>query len=875
MSSLEELHDLMTEAANTPPGKTAADLWAKAAGIAESGGYEQEAVICYVQLTSAYAVGGQGTRVIAPFIWCDKKYRERPDLFPGEIGFSHAWHYKYVVGAVRSVPTVPVAQCESLLEEMRQFYLQQGDGMRAYYIRKFLFEKSMGTEEAAEEAYQAWYAAPESELSDCPRCDPGYEVSYYARAGNWEKAVAVGEEALSFEGDMCDSQPEALLTTMMEPWSRVGNDASAWAAHTRAYRRYQESSRYLEDLPVHLSFLYLSGMAGRPERIERGIRILLRHLPWWTEAETPRTLMELAIEGALLFSTLLDNAQQQLNVELPGADLPWVEYPSLLNPTAEEAYQWMRQLALKIAKQFDERPGLIHKRAVTAVEKRLHPQLLDHMVSPQPVPDAAGLFTKDENQYAVLTSEDKPNNNQTSDSALGNIMPVALDLSWKMKSINQLFQSAIDGYGSLSADFVFLFQKLSDPAAELPDNAELTAFAESADEAAEIIQTWETFLTHRYDPWNIEIFLIKESRIATAEETLIAKLRNIHQANLQQDYETASLTTIEVLQLSDLKDPLGVRLFALNMLGDAKMAGGDFKEATNLYRQLLNLYAALGVTQQRVHTAYKLAFVLQRCDRAEEALDVLQSSLDAHPQFHYATLNYYARVLLAELYEELNYKQSALRELQLAYPSTPNEAEKTLLAQRISDLATNANEYQLAIEYQQKALEIVESLLPEELSETEVANFETYSIQKAMLAQKIADRPGSISSVDKAQAQILLTESLELQKEILALRNPAELELAEANHVLKYVGTYLNVWGHSKFVEKLHTYARHFQAHQALDEQVLSLYYIGSVHIDEDDYAQAQAVLLEAKNLCADQVEENSMLYQIQRMLEYLEQHLG
>lgn len=761
MTSRDELHDLMSEAANTPLGKTHNDLWAKAAELAEAGGFEEEAVISYVHLVNGYATGGQGTQVIAPFIWCDQKIKERPDLFSGEIGFSHAWHYKYVIGAVRSVPSVPVQQCEDLLEEMRKHYLQLGDGLRAYYIRKYLYARDWGTEEEAVEAFNQWRTSDDSELSDCSSCDPGYEVAFYGREGNWQKAVEIGEAALARQDEnSCDSQPEALLTEMMEPWSRVGNDASAWSAHTRAYRRYQEGARYLEDLPPHLHFLYLSGTAGRPQRLERGLRILLRHLPWWPEADAPTVLLNLAIEGALLFSTLLDEPQQRLSLTLPGEELVWYPCETLVNPTAQEAYDWMRALALGIATQFDNRPGLRFKRNVAAVERRLQPQLLEIQADEVAVPDVSGLYTEDKSEYAVVTNADLlaqgAKTETNNDSELPQLAPIVLDTSWQSLSISQLFQAVVAGFGTFSSYYTYLYHRLFNPQAQLPAVEELTVFAADTEEAQTIAEFWQTIVDNRYTPWNFPGEFCAIPDAGTAEATVIPYLAKASQAIKKQQFAQAIEAAQAAMQIPGLADALGIRLYGLDTLGYAYASLGETDKAIQAYRQTLNLYASLGVTSQQALAGWKLAIVLSSARRTDEALEVLQTSADVAenllPAEHEARL----REQLADLYEQVELLHSALRELLKAYALVTNADQKLAIAEKIVSLASEEGEFQTATDFQFKVMAARKAKLQEPLTKETKRAYEDYVVAVFGAAHRLVGRPGIISEADKLQAKELL-----------------------------------------------------------------------------------------------------------------------
>ena len=298
MTDLDDLYDLIARAQAAPWGPGCSALWAQAARLAEDLGRDEDALECYSNLVTAYTMGGEATRVIAPFTWCDNMYRTRPDLFTDALKHSFAWQYKYVITALRQVPTVPVQKCKDVLQQMRELYLSLGDELSAVYIREYLLLHHFGEYEDAEKALSNWRAAARTEFSDCVSCDPMHEVRYYSHLKEWDRARSIGEEILNTQDSgSCEAQPEALLTVMMMPWLYTGNDSKAWAAHVRSYRRDRSSPAYLEYIPEHIKYLTLSG------RTERALHILLRHLPWWERAETPTVLMELAIAGAQVNGT--------------------------------------------------------------------------------------------------------------------------------------------------------------------------------------------------------------------------------------------------------------------------------------------------------------------------------------------------------------------------------------------------------------------------------------------------------------------------------------------------------------------------------------------------------------------------------------------
>lgn len=786
MTTLDELHDLMNQASATSPGFTQNDLWAKAAEIAENEGFEQEAVICYIQLVNGYATGGQTTEVVAPFIWCHNKYRERPDLFDTDLSYGHSWHFKYVLAAVRSVPSVPVEQCEAILEEMRKHYLSIGDGLRAYYIRKYLFAKDWGTDEEAEEAFAQWRTSPDSELSDCASCDPGYEVMYLSMQRKYEEAVKLGEAAIAAQNDnACDSQPEALLTQMMEPWSRVGNDASAWSAHTRAFRRYQEGPRYLEDHPIHYNFLTMSGMAGRPQRLDRCLRLLLRHLPWWTQADTPRVLLNLAVEGALLFGAFAEQADEQLNVTLPGEDLVWFPCETLVNPTFTQAREWMEKIVYGLAEQFDQRPGLKNRRIVEGARKRLNPLPYPPVTEQIQVPDVSGLYSSDEAEYGLASSRkdlaattsatDKTftlgESISDSSATVGedSLAPIVLNTEWKEKSISQLFQATFNGLGTFSSAYRFLYHKLMDTQATLPSVDELTIFAASDEEVKLITEFWNTLVEYRFTPMAFPGEFCMDPLEGTPEAIVYEHLVEGHSHLGEGNWILAAEAFKKAMQVQDLADALGIRLHCLEMRGYALGAAQKIDDCLNTYRQVLNLYAALGLISYQALTGTKIAEILRNLGRDDEALTVLQAAVDAGMEVFSDESQSTVWFSLAQLYEKKELYQSALHYYQMTYKAFGDSDDRIAVARRIVKNAVDAGEQTLALEYQHIVLDANLELLeitPEKDKYRVVWMFFNEARDTALLH---ARRSSLVNADDKLQAmqifELAVSKMLEISRE--------------------------------------------------------------------------------------------------------------
>ena len=99
MTDLDDLYDLIARAQAAPWGPGCSTLWAQAARLAEDLGRDEDTLECYSNLVTAYTMGGEATRVIAPFTWCDNMYRTRQALFRLAV---QVRHYGAASGAYRS-----------------------------------------------------------------------------------------------------------------------------------------------------------------------------------------------------------------------------------------------------------------------------------------------------------------------------------------------------------------------------------------------------------------------------------------------------------------------------------------------------------------------------------------------------------------------------------------------------------------------------------------------------------------------------------------------------------------------------------------------------------------------------------------------------
>ncbi|RRC96313.1 hypothetical protein [Schaalia canis] len=631
---LDDLEDLMSRADATQWGKACSALWAQAATLAEEQGNLEKAVVCYDELATAYMMGGELTRCIAPFMWLERMYKQRPDLFNDDLVESLAADYKFALSAVRSVPTVPFEQCMSLLEETERFHRSLGDSLHSYNMRAFQIYRDMGMMEESEAAYQRWLAAESSPLSDCSHCDPGHRVRYHAERSEWAEALSVGDETLNSDKRHCGAQPEALLTDLLETLLRSGRDDEAWAAHIRGYRRYQQASRYFEYHEQHLRYLALSGRAGRPQRLERGVKILLRHMPWWKEAETPQVLMDTAIQAFVLLDSFeSDHDDRVLPVTLPGDELQWTTRPTLVNPTLSQARDWMRDLALAMADAFDARPGHPHPGVMRArVERLMDPEPVAPLTQEGVVEDASGLGdytmmstfavaddTTQTSAVGATAGQVAPHGANDEDEDEPPLVPLPLNGPWQSMGFMELLEAAAEYgdyvptiYVAMARELAFRDPTLIDPSYRPQGEGRLQQYWDATVEYVNVVkQIDEEFPDYPRVCDDRAYQLVQES------DHLLD----------QRKYMEAAQLADEAMRTPSV-EPIGVRLEALTNLSMAAIASGYLAESVDSLRELINLNALLGLRVDQAGVSILLTNTLHKLRRYTEATEVAQSGLD-------------------------------------------------------------------------------------------------------------------------------------------------------------------------------------------------------------------------------------------------------
>ncbi|HWG97943.1 MAG TPA: hypothetical protein VNV66_01165, partial [Pilimelia sp.] len=295
--------------------------------------------------TSAYHRGGEPAKSFVTFSWCLAEFDADPGSRDPSDDRLLRWFFKYVVSSLPRFPEVPLARTAAVLDDMERRYRLGGHSMHAVYNLRWLLARHVGDEEATDEWYARWCAAPRDENSDCAGCDPTERILHLVERGRDAEAVALAEPVLA--GQLtCAEQPQSMLTELLLPYLRTGRLAEARDAHRRAYRAHRGNVANLVAVASHLTF------CARTGNEVRGLEIVQRHIDWLDRAPSPYAAMEFAASAALVLGRLCAAGHGDLPVTRRAAG----DRPAGDTTVARLAAE-LRELATGLAARFDARNG--------------------------------------------------------------------------------------------------------------------------------------------------------------------------------------------------------------------------------------------------------------------------------------------------------------------------------------------------------------------------------------------------------------------------------------------------------------------------------------------------------------------------------------
>ncbi|MEU8954786.1 hypothetical protein AB0C93_10805 [Streptomyces sp. NPDC048518] len=377
----DELYRALQENDRRPYGRPRTVTAEELAEAAEQFAEPAPLVEALLELQEAYTYGCEPRKSPVVFARLLTLFDEQPDAFDERTRSMLFWRFKWVAGALRALPEVPLASLRQWLREMRDRYEKADLGLQPYYGQAYELAAHVGEDTAL--AYELWAGRTRTPLSDCEACETCQRARHHLAAGDDERALNTWEPVLSGK-ESCLEEPARSVSYALLPLLRTGRTDRARELHLAGYRSCRRNASMAGEVGRHLEFCALTGNEAR------GLELLAENRILFDEVDSPLELLDYLTS----VEVLLSRVELLGHGEVPAAGFAGRAW------TAAGLRAEVRSRADDLAARFDARNGTtVHtdrRRArleraplLEALELTLRTRTLDEVAPAAPV-SAAG-----------------------------------------------------------------------------------------------------------------------------------------------------------------------------------------------------------------------------------------------------------------------------------------------------------------------------------------------------------------------------------------------------------------------------------------------------------------------------------------------------
>ncbi|MDX3310033.1 hypothetical protein P1S61_13235 [Streptomyces sp. ME08-AFT2] len=302
----DELHQALQENDQRPYGRTRTVIAEELVDAAEQFDDPGTLVHALLELQEAYTYGSEPRKSPVAFARLLNLLDEHPAVFDEHLRHLLFWRFKWVAGALRALPEVPLASLRQWLTEMRDRYEKAGLGLQPYYGQAYQLAAHVGEDTTL--AYELWAGRARTRLSDCEACEICERALHHLAAGDDERALRTWEPVLDGK-ESCQEEPARSVSYALLPLLRTGRTDRARELHLSGYRGCRRNPSMAQEVGRHLEFCALTGNEAR------GLELLFENRSLFDEVDSPLDLLGF-LTGV---EVLLQRVEQLGHGELPAA----------------------------------------------------------------------------------------------------------------------------------------------------------------------------------------------------------------------------------------------------------------------------------------------------------------------------------------------------------------------------------------------------------------------------------------------------------------------------------------------------------------------------------------------------------------------------
>ncbi|WUH89325.1 hypothetical protein OG900_03645 [Streptomyces sp. NBC_00433] len=279
----DELYQALQENDERPYGRTRTVTAEELVEAAEQFAEPVPLIDALLELQEAYTYGSEPRKSPVVFARLLTLFDEQPDVFDARRRRTLLWRFKWVAGALRALPEMPLASLRKWLTEMRDRYEKAGLELQPYYGQAYQLAAHVGEE--ADLAYELWAARSRTPYSDCEACEICDRALYHLTAGADERALRAWEPVLAGK-ESCQEEPARTFSHALLPLLRTGDTDRARELHLLGYRGCRRKPSMAGEVGRHLEFCALTGNEAR------GLELLAENRNLFDDVDSPLALFD-------------------------------------------------------------------------------------------------------------------------------------------------------------------------------------------------------------------------------------------------------------------------------------------------------------------------------------------------------------------------------------------------------------------------------------------------------------------------------------------------------------------------------------------------------------------------------------------------------
>ena len=272
--------------------------------------------------------------------------------FEEEFSADIMWAFKWVLENSRDFYQISLEQAEKYFDEFKKRCDRCGAGYGAYYMKKSKFYELIDTE-ISKAAFAEYCKTRRDKFSDCYACELNFKAETELNGGGLNAALRTAEPIFSGKRT-CAEVPHVTYGAFMDYYARQGEYDKAMAYAEKMYRLISDNPSFLVQVGQFMELLSVTDNA-------RGAITLRQHIKQAVVSKNPYMRMKFWIGAYRVTASIAEEDEGRIRIILPRNGLPAELRDNLPEQPDNNIYDsdvladMFKKAAEALADKFDER----------------------------------------------------------------------------------------------------------------------------------------------------------------------------------------------------------------------------------------------------------------------------------------------------------------------------------------------------------------------------------------------------------------------------------------------------------------------------------------------------------------------------------------